>query len=104
MRCQPNQPSLVPLWIMIKKHVTICINHQKVRIPATMSASLSVSPTFSPRDFAHILHHLRKERFKTHYLLFSPFHRIQYWSDHCEECFIEHCSIVHISIKTELFG
>lgn len=46
---------------MIKKQVTMWMIHQNVLMAATAFACLSVSPTFSPRDFAQILHHLAKE-------------------------------------------
>jgi hypothetical protein len=36
------------------------VTHHTVRMTATVFACLSVSPTFSPRLFAQILHHLLK--------------------------------------------
>ena len=71
-----QRPRLWPLWMMMKKQVTIWMTHQNVRMAATAFACRSVSPTFSPRDFAHILHNLPKEIFKAHNLLLSPPHSI----------------------------
>ena len=56
-----QRPRLWPLLAMMKKQVTMWIVHQKVRIAATAFACRSVSPIFSPSDFAHILHHLPME-------------------------------------------
>ena len=48
-----HHPKFLPLCTIIIKQVKMCMNHQKVRIPATISASRSL-PTFSPNDFAQI--------------------------------------------------
>jgi len=56
-----SQPKFFALLTIIIKHVKIWTTHQKVRIPATMSAWWSVSPTFSPNDLAHILHHFIRQ-------------------------------------------
>ena len=55
----PNKyhPWFAMAFNIINIQVATWSNHQKVRITAILSASSS-EPIFSPRDFAHSLHHL----------------------------------------------